>query len=249
MKKYLSCVLVISILFLISCAGGTKMHSKQYDCSKKLSEAMELYNNQKFSRVKTLLEDVKVQCNGSKVIDSVLYYLGMSNLKTKNYANARTEFHLLTQDFPNSPFYEDALFRVGLSVYLQSNSSSRDQTETHEAIRLLRDFLETRPSSSAADSASKYLNEAIEKLAQKEFDNARFYEKINEHEAAIVYYKAFVSQFPDSKLTDQAYLNIAELLVKLDRKGEAQEIIDQLLESGKDKEIINKAKMLRSRIS
>ena len=66
-----------------------------------------------------------------------------------------------------------------------------------------------------ADSASKYLNEAVE--AGSEGDNA-FYVKIHEPEAAVVYYKSFINEYPGSRLTDQAYLNLAELLFKLDEK-------------------------------
>jgi outer membrane assembly lipoprotein YfiO len=249
MKKFGIGILLICGLLLISCAGGAKIKSKQYDCSMKMSDALELYKKQKYSRVKTLLEDVKIQCSGSPVIDSVLYYLGMSDMHMKAYVDARTEFEALAQDFPNSPFYEEAQFRIGLSVYRQSHTSSRDQTETKEAIRLLRDFLETYPDGNMADSASKYLNDAVEKLAQKEFDNARFYEKIHEPEAAVMYYKSFVNEYPGSRLTDQACLNLAELLLKLDRKSEAQEVLDRLLESSKDKDVINKAKALRSSTS
>jgi TolA-binding protein len=64
-----------------------------------------------------------------------------------------------------------------------------------------------------------------------------------------MYYKSFVNEYPGSRLTDQACLNLAELLLKLDRKSEAQEVLDRLLESSKDKDVINKAKALRSRKS
>jgi outer membrane assembly lipoprotein YfiO len=168
----------------------------------------------------------------------------MTNAKTKKYIEARTEFERLTQDFPGSPFFEEAKFRIGYVVFLQSNPSNRDQKETKEAIRLLDNFIELNPKSPFIDSAMYYHTLAYEKLAKKDFENAQFYEKINERDAAVVYYRAFLDQFIDSKLADQARYNAIELLLKLDRVSEAIEMREELLNNGKNKELQKKARAL-----
>ena len=230
-----------------SCAGGRKVKANQYDCNQKVAEAIDLYNSKKYAKVKTLLSDVKMQCGGTSIMDTVLFYAGMANMKMKQYIEARSEFGHLVSDFPNSPLSEEAQFRAGLSVYLQSHSSSRDQTETREAIRMFRDFIDVFPNSPVVDSVSFYLDDAINKLAEKEFNNARFYDKNREYEAAVVYYKAFVQQFPDSKYSDLSRLNMAEMLIRLDRRSEAQDALQELMQYGKDKGILAKAKQLYSR--
>ncbi|HLV32027.1 MAG TPA: outer membrane protein assembly factor BamD [Chitinispirillaceae bacterium] len=247
MKLRFLCMFCIAGFLLISCSASNKVRLGKYSCTAELDKAVELYKNGKYSRAIPVLEEAKMQCGGSQIIDSVLYYLGMCNMGQKKYFEARSTFQDLARDFPNSPFSEEAQFRIGLSVFQESKPYDRDQEETKDAVRLLRDFLAYYPNSVMADSAAKYLNEAMDKLAKKEFDNAFFYEKNKEPEAAVVYYKTFIGEYPDSKYTDQAQLNLCELLVKLDRKNEAKEILNKL-ENSDNSNTVTKAKQLLMRI-
>jgi outer membrane protein assembly factor BamD len=235
---------IAGMLLLASCASTNKLEKMKLNCAERVSKALELYKAKKYSRALVRFEDARLQCSGSPVMDTVLFFLGMTNAKTKKYIEARTEFQRLTQDFPGSPFFEEAKFRIGYVVFMQSSPFNRDQKETKEAIRLLDNYIELNPKSPFADSALHYRTEAYEKLAKKEFENAQFYEKINERESAVVYYRAFLNQFIDSKLVDQARFNVMKLLVKLDRKSEAIEFYNELLNKGKNKELKKTAKEL-----
>lgn len=174
-------------------------------------------------------------------MDSILYYLGMADLKSKNYIEGRTNFELLAQDYHQSPFHKEAQFRIGYAVYMQSHPSGRDQQETKEAISLFRDFLDENPDGPFADSARKYLDLSYEKLAKKEFDAANFYIKIDEFESAVVCFKTFLLDHPQSKYVDQARYTAAELLIKLNRKSESKELLDALIQNSSDKVMIAKA--------
>ena len=234
------------IILLSSCSSSKKLEKMQLDCTERVTKALKLYKAKKYSSVLVRLEDARMQCGGSQIMDTVLFYLGMANVKTKKYVEARTEFQRLVQDFPGSPFFDEAKFRIGYAVFMQSSPYNRDQRETREAIRLFDDYVETFPNSSFADSAVFYRKEAYEKLATKEFKNAQFYEKVNEPDAAVVYYRTFMGQFPDSKLIDQARYNAIALLVKLDREAEAKELLAELLDKGSSKALKKEAKALLS---
>ena len=235
---------IAGMLILGSCAGGNKLEKRKADCAERIEKSIGFYNAKKYSRAMVKLEDARMQCGGNPNMDTILYYLGMTDAKMKKFVEARTEFQRLVQDFPESPFYEEAKFRIGYVVYLQSNPTNLDQQETREAVRLLDDFIEMNPQSSFMDSARYYRTEAYEKLAKKEFDNAVFYERINEKEAAIVYYRTFLNQYIDSRLVDQVRINMVELLLKLGRESEAAEMCDDFLKNGKDKELRKRAKNL-----
>lgn len=239
-------VTAVGIMLLSSCASTKKFDKMKIDCTKRVTKALKLFEAKKYSSVLVRLEDARMQCNGSLIMDTVLFYLGMANLRTKKYVEARTEFQRLVQDFPGSPFFDEAKFRIGYAVYKQSSPYNRDQQETREAIRLFDDYLETYPNSSFADSVVFYRKEAYEKLAIKEFKNAQFYEKVNEPDAAVVYYRTFIGLFPDSKLVDQVRYNAIVLLVKLDRRAEARELLAELLAKGSSKTIKKQAKALLS---
>lgn len=229
----------------LSSAPQKKVVKRQhYSCTESVAKAIRLYNQKKYSAMEPILTDAKTQCGGSTIMDTVLYYLGLSYIKTKRYVEAKSELDRMTQDYPYSPFFDDAKFRVGQAAYFQSNPSSKDQTETNDAIRIFRDILDANPNNKMADSIRYYLNEAQEKIAFKEFENSKFYEKLKENDAAIVYYKSFINDYPESRYKDQALFNMANLLIKLDRKSEAKEALDELVGTGKDNDLVKKAGIL-----
>jgi outer membrane protein assembly factor BamD len=244
--ELLVCAAVAAAL-LGSCAHGDKLTRKRYECSERLAKAVKKYEVKKYGSAKAILDDVKLQCAGSLVMDSVEYYCAMSLAHLKLYSEAKLEFTRLTQDFPRSPFFEEAQFRIGYCVFKTTLSVERDQTETREAQRLFADFLESYPSSMFADSAQTYLKAAVEKLAEKEFVGARFYQRIGEKEAAVVCYKSFINDYPASSYTAQARLNLGQMLVELGRTAEASEVLNALLLDEKTGDNAGKAQELLRR--
>ncbi|MBN1131104.1 MAG: outer membrane protein assembly factor BamD [Chitinispirillaceae bacterium] len=240
-------IILVVCSFLGSCAGGKKVKKPRYDCSKRITLAIEKYNKKKYSSVKTLIDDAKIQCAGASGLDTAGYYLGMSLLKMKLYDESRLEFTRLMQEYPNSPFYEEALFRIAYAAYKGSRPVDRDQTETKESARLLNDFLENYPSSAFADSAQKYMKQAVNKLALKEFEVAKFYQKIGEKEAAIISYRSFIREYPAVEYTQQAYCNLGQVLIDLNRLAEARDVLNTLVEQEPKGEIAKKARELLAR--
>lgn len=235
------------VAFMGSCASHSRINPYHYDCSARLAAAVKKYNAGKYGSAKIILDDVKLQCAGGRIMDSVEYYLAMTLVKTGLFTDAKLEFSRITQDFPQSPFFEEAQFRTGYCVYKMARPVDRDQTETREAQRFFSDFLESYPNAPFADSAQKYLKITVNKLAENEFNVARFYQRIGEKEAAIVSYKAFVNDFPASQFTSQARLNMGQVLIELTRTAEAREVLNAIVEQEKSGDIARKAQELLAR--
>jgi outer membrane protein assembly factor BamD len=212
-----------------------------------MAKAIQDYHAGKLNRAKNLLDDIKDKCGGSEMMDTAQYYLAMCLMQMNFYPEAKVEFTRLTQDFPRSPFLDESRFRIGYCVLKSSRSIDRDQGEMGEAQRVFKDFLENFPSSPYADSAAKYLKATVERLAEKEFDVARFYQKNDRKEAAIIYYKAFLQDYPASDLGTQARLNMGQLMIELNRKAEAKEVLDELAAQENTGEIAAKIRELLTR--
>lgn len=239
---------LVCVAFLMVAVSVDAKKRKHYDCSVKISQAIDAYKMKKYSRVKTILEDARIQCNGNPNMDTVYYYLGMSYLKTKNYLEARSEFERIASDYPDSPMFFEAKFRAALAVFMSSKSFERDQKETLEAIGMFKEILETYPENPARDSVEYYLQRAVDKIELKELTSARFYIKMNEYESAIIYFKAFIENHPESKHVDESKLTIAELYIKLDRKSDAADVLTELLENGKVPAVLDKARSLQKKV-
>ena len=248
MKKKVIVTLLALILFFFG-ADEALARRKRYDCAGKIARAVSRFHKKRYNDVKTILDQAKIHCSGHSSMDTALYYLGKANIETKHPVQASLEFEVLLQDFPNSPFREEAHFLLGICSYEEALSFERDQSKTRDAIREFADFIDLYQQSSFTDSAKHYLIVCQERLVKKEFMNARFYEKIDQYEAAIVYYRIIIDEFPQSSYIPECKLSIARNLIKVSRPKEAAGALDELLSSDIDDEVKKKAELLLDKIN
>ena len=236
---------IVALAMHVSAAKPKKL----FDCTGKIQKAIGKFNKKKYLDCQDILTEVLTQCPGHSAYDTALYFKAKSLLATKKHDEAKTEFDRLASTYPNSPYYEEAYFRLGQCMFLESNSPDLDQTTTKDAQGRLKDFCESFSKSAYVDSAHVLIDRAQDKLAEKEFLNARFYEKIEQFEAAVVYHKMMIREFPQSKLVPQAMLSMAEDLIKANRMGEAAAVIDELSARTNDETVLKKARSLKSKLS
>lgn len=239
---------LLLILFFSGADKALAKRAKRYDCSGKIARAVARFHKKRYNDVKTILDQLKIHCSGHSSMDTALYYLGKADLKTKHPIQASLEFEVLLQDFPNSPFREEAHYLLGICSYEEALSFERDQSKTRDAVRDFADFIDLYPQSSFTDSAKHYLSVCRERLVKKEIMNARFYEKIDKHEAAIVYYRIIIDEFPQSSYIPESKLSLARNLMKVSRPKEAAGVLDELLSSDVDGEVKKRAELLLGKI-
>ena len=229
-KKILVLAAVAAIL-AASCSGpSSKKLIKQglYKCSERLETAAQRMEKKNYTDAIRILEDVRYQCGGSPLMDTVYYYAGMSHFRLKQYDDSRAEFETLYREHPRSPFMDEGHYRLAQMRFLQAHQWFRDQTETREAMRLLGDYVDTYPNGAYIDSAAALFKTSMDRLAEKEFNNALFYRKQKEHEAALIYYRAVLAEYPESKFAPESVVGMAEMLVALGRTQDAQDILEEL---------------------
>jgi outer membrane protein assembly factor BamD len=250
MKITLKIALSLMTMVLMSCAASHRVKVKHlYDCSGKMQQALEKFNKKKYSATQFILTEVLEKCPGHSSNDTALYYLGKSWLAMKKPDEAKLEFERLVQSFSGSAFYDECRYLSAYSGYLASSPWYLDQASTKDAREKLKEFLETAPTGPLADSARVYIDKCTQKLAEKEFQIARFYEKIHRFESAIIYYRSIMDEFPQSSFTPLAGISISEDLIMLNRTTEAQAMLDELIEQSHDQSVLKKAAALKDKIA
>ena len=249
-KKNFVLLFVVMLLVFSSAMDvvAQKKRAKKFNCDERIAKAIKRYKKRRYSEVKTILDEVKINCSGYSGMDTVLYYLGRANLNIKQPNQASMEFEVILQDFPHTALKEEVQFLLGYCSYKDSPSYEKDQAKTKDAIRELREFTENYPDSKYADSANIYLDICIDKLAKKEYVNAHFYERIDKYDAAIVYYKMVIKNFPASKYISDSRLSLARNLIKVNRPSEARGVLDDLLMTKPTSEMEKKIAFLVERI-
>jgi len=227
---FLTVAALAALCLCLSCASESKKLIKKglYECTARLETAEKRMGKKNYTNALRILDEIKYQCGGSPIMDTVYYYAANCHIGLKQYEDARNEFENIYREFPRSPFVEEAQYRIACMRYLASAKYYRDQAETKDALRLFGDYLDMYPGGAYADSARYLFRESLNKLAEKEFRTAIFYRKQKEHEAALIYYRSLLSEYPDSKFAPESVVGMAEMLVLLGRTQDAQEVVEEL---------------------
>ena len=140
------------------------------------------------------------------------FMIGKCNQDAKEYELAITAYGVLGYRYPDSQYAEEAAwqqiacFRKLRDQYPHA-PEMLDRTLTATTV-----FLSTYPQSEHRDDIILLRNKLYEVKAGMVFDEAAFYAKVpKEPEAAIIYYKKMIEEYPKSKLVPYAEERIAAL--------------------------------------
>ena len=103
---------------------------------------------------------------------------------------------------------ETARYRICQCAVNSSNSFQRDQSDTKYALEQLQMFIEDFPESKYIKEAENDISLLRNKLAQKDYEVGRMYVKLEEYEAAIIYFQSVLNSYYDTKFSDEARIGI-----------------------------------------
>jgi len=227
----------ISALVLCLFIGCSKQVLAPLDAEDEFERAMSFFNNKKYGQAIKGFERVIFYHAASEYVDDAQYWLGRSYFINKEYAQAIIEFDYLVKNFSSSSFLEDAyLFRAKSYLY-NAPGYDKDQTETREAIGYLDEFLTRFPNSKNTDEAKQLILTARSRMAKKELESGKLYVKMQEYEAAIIYFRYIIENFPETIAISEAKYCLAGIYEKKGLKENALALYKDLLEDNgwKDK--------------
>jgi outer membrane protein assembly factor BamD len=141
----------------------------------KYEYAKKYFNEGKFNRSATLLEDVVKLMRGSAYGEESLYLLAQSYYNMKDYFTASEYFKTYYTSYPKGEYAELARFYAANGLYLEAPDARLDQTDTYKAMQQFQDFIEYYPQSEKKEIAQQALFEMQEKLALKELMAIKLY--------------------------------------------------------------------------
>ncbi len=142
--------------------------------------------------------------------------------KAKKYPEARDAAQRFLDFYPGDEDAPYALYLMALSYYDQIDDVGRDQGITFQALKGMRDVIETYPDSEYARSAILKFDLAFDQLAAKEMEVGRYYLKRRHYTAAINRFRVVVQDFQTTTHTAEALHRLVESYVALGLNDEAQ---------------------------
>ena len=232
---------VVILIFSVMMAGCSDYYRQQKstDPEVKYTAAKNYFQEKKYLRCSTLLEDVLSYYRNTPQAEEILYLLSESYVGQKDYYSASEYYQAYLRNYPRGEYAEEARFRVGYCYYWDSPDARLDQTSTKRAIAAFSEYLSLYPTSDRAEEARRYMTEMTDKLAYKGYLNAKLYYNLglyggNNYRASVITAENTLKEYPDTKYKDDLYFIIlqakhkeASLSVDSKRKERYSEVIDE----------------------
>ena len=201
-KKYF--LLILIFLFACSNVGDTF----SVDIQKKYDKGMKLFNKGKYTRAREQFEFIVMNNPGSKISIDAQFYLAESMYENDNFIEANSAYSKYIRWSTDLQRIENARYKIANCAVNSVNKYQLDQSEAKVALSLLQDFIDDYPYSKFVQSSDELVSDLRNKLAQKEYETARMYIKLEKYSAAIIYLNEVISNFYDTLFYEKAHLGI-----------------------------------------
>lgn len=219
--------LTLLILRITGCAGNDLPVDAAPDDI--LSHAEQKLADEDYFDAVEVLEYFARSFPGSSRIPLVKLRTGDARYGLREYVVARSHYGTVVRDYPASDYVEEARYKIARCSYAAIYPHDRDQTETEEAIRLYEDFLRDYPQSRFRPEVEEAVAECRERLARREFEAGRFYEKQARRRSAKIQYQYVLDRFAETEWAPKACFRIGELYRSKDRWEEARQWYGRIL--------------------
>ncbi len=213
-------LLFFSVIFIITACSGS-VDTSNFTPEEYFNYALGLYNDGDYEQAVIEFQNIGLQFPGSIFNDDAAYYLAMTYFQRKQYLLSAYEFSKLIRNYSTSPFVPDAQFMLAEAYYQLSPPYPLDQSYTKKAIEEFQAFIEFFPANPKVEEASRKIQEMNEKLAQKDFQSALIYERMEYERAAIKYYGFVTDTYHDTQYGPMALYNKIKLQIKKEMNNEA----------------------------
>lgn len=223
----------IILLSLFACSSSNNTaQDRTAICKTRFESAEVRFKNKEFGKVKGPLDEILAFCAGTGYMEQAQFFLAESHFNLKEWLEARGEYSSFILNFPSSPYIETAEFRKAVSSFNMKFHIARDESNTNQAMKDFERFASNYPNSPLLDSVAYYQEKLTERLAERDFQIARLYYRVDEPQAAIIYLKEFLVFYPKSVRQKDAVTLLIQSYTALDQFESARSYLDVAREIG-----------------
>jgi outer membrane protein assembly factor BamD len=167
---------------------------------------------------------------GASLVPQAKMRLGDARFELEDFTLARAEYEDVVQDYPTSPYVEEARWKIARCEYSSIHAYDRDPTETEQTVQLVEAFLRDYPNSTFAPDAKKALDDCRDRLARREYETGRFYERRGRPRSALIQFQFVVSHYPETVWSRKSLLRLGEIHLSRKEKDQAIESFQKLID-------------------
>lgn len=223
---------LLAFVGLVGCSGGNEIDANSP--KQAYEKGMTAYEEGDHQDAVRYFQSVFNYGRGNEWAPDAQYQLALAHRKQDKHLVAANEFKRFAQLYRNNLKVPRAEFEQAKSYYLRSPQYPLDQTDTKKAIELFRLFIDRYPDHDREAQAKTMINEMQAKLAHKQYDAARMYERRDMWRAATESYRSLFDQYPETPWADDAllgalrsYVQYADRSVQNKQAERYQKALDQ----------------------
>jgi outer membrane protein assembly factor BamD len=190
-------------LLLVSCGEYHKVLNKG-TIEEQYKLATTMYDAKSYSKAIQLFEKITPGFRGKPQMERIQFMISDAYYQSKQFHLSSYYFDRFAKNYPKSTKKEEAAYLGAHSYYLDSPTSSLDQTATDEALSSMQQFMDTYPESDRIVDANNVVQELRYKKETKAFDTAYQYYHIEDYTAAIASFDNLIGDYLGTKYREQA---------------------------------------------
>lgn len=183
-------LILTSLIFLASCGEYNKVLKSQ-DPEVKYAYAKKYFDEGKYGKTISLLEDIQTVYTISSREQEILFLLAQAYFYDQDYESAYVRYNRYNSKYPRGNYAELAMYNAALSLYNEDPDVRLDQSSTMRSMEAFQNYIENFPKGDKVKDAELKMLELQNKLAEKELRAAQLYYNLgyymgNNYEACVV---------------------------------------------------------------
>ncbi|MAZ61610.1 MAG: hypothetical protein CMG50_05495 [Candidatus Marinimicrobia bacterium] len=199
---------LISFLFLFTSCGTYIVSTEP--SSNKIDYVKNLIKDEKYSRAIDELNYIMFNDPLSEYSALAQFYIGECYFHLNDFSQSIIEYNkYLTRNDTIEELVKKSQFMLCKCYFNISLEYNKDQSDTYIAIEKLQYFIEKETMRDYIEDIEIMILDLRTKLAKKIFYTAKLYIKLEELDAAIIYYENIVNDYYDTEFVNSALANIS----------------------------------------
>jgi outer membrane protein assembly factor BamD len=237
------CLAVVSLMAIVGCHKDVVLR-RELSPEDQFANAKAIFDKRDYYKAKMQLLVVVLNNPGHRIIEQAQFYLAESYFYSKEYDAAIEEYEKLIRSLPQSPFVDDARYKVGMCYFKTSPGYALDQENTWKAIAQFQYFLEEFPNSELRPEVEQRMVECRTKLAKKVFKTGELYRKMGYFRASLLSFDSVLQTYYDTEWADDAMYWKGVCYMKLQEWENGENVLAEFLQKYKDTPMSRKATQL-----
>ena len=208
MKNRLWILALLSVILLSSCNDFNRL-VKSTDNEMKYEVAMDYFEKGDYNHALQLFDLLQASFRNTPRGEFITYNTALCYYNQSDYEIAAYYFNRFAQTYPFSKNAEKADYMNAYCRYMLSPESGLDQSNTHDAIKQLKIFVEKYPNSDSLNRANQLMADLNNKLEEKDYNICKLFYRMENYSAAITSFENMLKNHPNTKHREEILFDMA----------------------------------------